>query len=117
MVNLDKLLLEVLEDVKSVGFPILDRLERRVYIDKNINHRFGICYRRTYPERYEIHLSEFMLDADVMEIKNVLAHEVLHSTLPTLEHNKLWHYFKDLMNENIGYNIRVKCTIHDVFKK
>lgn len=117
MVNLDKLLLEVIEDVKSVGFPVLDKLERKVYIDKGIYNRFGICHRRLYPEKFEIHLSEFMLEADVMEIKNILAHEVLHATSTTMTHCYAWHYFKDLMNEELGYNIKIKHPMHEIIKK
>lgn len=116
MVNLDKLFLEVIEDVKSVGFPVVNVLQM-VVIDNGVKDSFGTCHKYLSPEYYEIHLSDFMLKASVSEIKNVLAHEILHTSDNTMEHNETWCHFKDLMNKNLGYNIRTKCTIYDVFKK
>ena len=116
MVNLDKLLLEVIEDVKSVGFPVVNVLQM-VVIDKEVKDSFGTCHKYLNPKYYEIHLSDFMLKANANEIKNVLAHEILHTSDDTMEHNDIWCHFKDLMNKNLGYNIKTKCTMHDVFKK
>lgn len=105
--NLYDMLDNVIKDAMSVGFPISESLEKEIYIDMARYDRVGACYRYPYPEKYEIHLSEDTLKASKFEIKNIIAHEVLHSHFLTREHNWLWQHYCTLMEQNFGYKIQI----------
>lgn len=114
--DLNTMLNFVIADAISVGFPVPDSLERKIYIDKNIYDRVGACYRYTFPERYEIHLSEATIRAKQNEIKNIIAHEVIHTNFMTMDHNCFWQMYQQRMNRNLGYNIQIKYTWSKIIK-
>lgn len=116
MVNLDKMLNEVIDDAVSIGFPISNNLERKVYLDQKRYDRVGACYRYPYPEKYEIHLSAPVSRAKITEIKNIMAHEVLHSSFLSMNHGYIWTMYKDLMNNKLKYNIKIKYSWHEILK-
>lgn len=100
----------VIDDAINVGFPVPDTLERTIYIDKHQYDRVAACYRYKWPEKYEIHLSEDTLKAHDNEIKNIIAHEVIHANFLTMKHNVFWDMYRELMQEQHGYNIQVKYS-------
>lgn len=112
--NLNHIMNDVINDAISVGFPVSIHLDRHIHIDKNTYDRVGACYRYRFPERYEIHLSEATLRARCTEIKNIIAHEVLHTHFLTMEHNLMWQMYCDLMKDKFGYNIQVKYSWHNI---
>lgn len=116
MCDLIKILNDVINDANHIGFPVPNSLERKVHIDKKTYDRVGACYRYRYPEKYEIHLSERTLMANKREIKNIIAHEVLHTNFLTMEHNIFWQTYCDLMCKKLGYDIKVKYYWHDIIK-
>lgn len=116
MINLNNMLNEVINDAISVGFPISKSLERKIYIDKQRYDRVGACYRYPYPERYEIHLSEDVTRANVNDIKNIIAHEVLHSYFLSMDHGYMWSMYQNLMNTKCKYNIQVKYSWCEILK-
>ena len=114
--DLNYILHNVINDAISVGFPVPDCLERKIYIDKKTYDRVAACYRYRFPERYEIHLSEDTLGAKESEIKNIIAHEVLHAHFLTMQHNAIWKMYCDIMGDKYGYNIQVKYSWHKILK-
>ena len=116
MDDLNKILVEVINDAISIGFPVPDSLERKIYIDKATYDRVGACYRYRLPEKYEVHLSEKTLLAKEIEIKNIIAHEVLHTHFLTANHNWIWKMYCDIMHDKLGYNIQTKYSWHKILK-
>ena len=116
MSNLCDMLNIVINDAMDIGFPISDNLERNIYIDKKTYDRVGACYRYRFPERYEIHLSEYTLKAKENEIKNIIAHEVLHANFLTMKHNTLWKMYCERMNGKFGYDIKITYSWHEIIK-
>jgi uncharacterized protein YjaZ len=116
MVYLNSLLHEVINDAISIDFPVPKSLERKIYIDKETYDRVGACYRYTLPERYVIHLSEDVLKADINEIRNIIAHEVLHTHFLSMDHGYVWTMFCNRMNQKQKYNIKVKYSWHEILK-
>jgi hypothetical protein len=117
MTDVNKLLDEVIMDAISIGFPVSENLQRKIYIDYKRYDRVGACYRYNFPEKYEIHLSEDTLRAKSNEIKNIIAHEVLHSYFLTMDHNSLWRTYQQLMNAKLGYNIQIKYSWYKIINK
>lgn len=116
MCDLNNVLCAVIKDAINIGFPVPDCLDRSVYVDKNEYSRVGACYRYRIPDKYEIHISEQTLLARDSEIKNIIAHEVLHANFLTFEHNMFWTMYCDLMHKKFGYNIQVKYAWHKILK-
>lgn len=116
MTNLNNLLENIISDAVSIGFPVPSNLARDIIIDKQRYDRVGACYRYKFPERYEIHLSEATQRAKINEIKNIIAHEVLHTNFMTMEHNCFWKMYQQRMNDKLGYNIQVKYSWHKILK-
>lgn len=114
--DLNTMLSFVITDAISIGFPVPDSLDRRIHIDKNTYDRVGACYRYVFPERYEIHLSEATTMAKQNEIKNIIAHEVIHAHFLTMEHNYLWQMYQYRMNNHLGYNIQLKYSWSKIIK-
>lgn len=114
--NLNDVLNEVINDAIGIGFPISESLERHIYLDKQRYDRVGACYRYPYPEKYEIHLSEDVIRADISEIKNIIAHEVLHSYFLSMNHGLMWSTYRDLMNTRYKYNIQIKYSWRQILK-
>lgn len=116
MIFLNNLLNEVINDAISIGFPVSECLDRKIYLDKKRYDRMGACYRYMYPDKYEIHLSEEVTKAKLSEIKNIIAHEVLHACFLSMNHGYIWTMYKDLMNTKLKYNIQVKYSWHTIMR-
>lgn len=117
MINLEKLLEDVINDAKRIGIPISDKIEPSIYIDKKRYDRVAACYKYPFPLKYEIHLSVDTLRADECEIKNIIAHEILHTCFLSMDHDIPWKTYCCLMNDKLGYNIKTKYSWHKIIKK
>jgi uncharacterized protein YjaZ len=116
MRKLDKILLNVIDDAKSIDIPISDKIEPTIYIDKNRYDRVAACYRYPYPLKYEIYLSPYTLYAKDSEIKNIIAHEVLHTCFLSMDHDMPWSIYIKRMNDKLGYNIQQKYEWNKIIK-
>lgn len=113
--NINKLLNDVINDAINLGIPISQKIERKVYIDEKRYDRLGACYKYYFPPIYQIHLSQDVLKANENKIKNIIAHEVLHTI--SMEHDTRWKYYKIKMNNKLGYNIETQGSWQEIFKK
>ena len=117
MMDLDKLLKCVINDANSIGIPVSDKIDRTIYIDPKRYDRVAACYKYPYPKKYEIHLSQDTLRANEKDIKDIIAHEVLHTCFLSMDHDFPWNIYKKSMNERLGYNIQTKYSWHNIIKK
>ena len=83
--NLIEILEEVIEDATKADIPISKKINRQIVIDYNIEQRAGICYRLL--DTYEIHLSYKTTRGIEISIKDVVAHEVMHTCYCCMDHN------------------------------
>ena len=114
--DLNILLKKIINDAISIGFQVSPNLRTEVYIDDKRLDRVGACYRYIFPEKYEIHLSKDVLRAKEHDLKSIIAHEVLHANIFTMEHNYIWEAYKNLMNDKFGYNIKVRYSWHEILR-
>ena len=117
MSEINKILKCVMDDAIKIGIPISDKIDPVVYIDPKRYDRVAACYRYPFPAKYEIHLSQDTLRAEHTEIKNIIAHEVLHTCFLSMDHDFPWNVYKKSMNERLGYNIQTKYSWHQIIKK
>ena len=103
--RINKLLEETIKEVKSLGIPCSEEISPNVKINSRATSRFGCCVRYGSVE-YRIELSKVMLQAADKLIKGTLAHEILHTCLGCMNHQKLWQTYANQMNEAFGYDIK-----------
>lgn len=56
--------------------------------------------------RYIIEISKALIEAPEESIKEVLAHEILHTTPGGDNHTGLWKKYASMMNQSYGYHIK-----------
>ena len=90
MKDLDKLYMEVLEDVMNSG--VTPGSITGVSVDRRARKRAGVCIRHNRIGTYEIKISAFVLADDVAEqnVKNVIAHEIIHTVEGCMNHGYEW---------------------------
>ena len=114
MVDVNKLFNSVLNDAISIGAPISNKIIPMIFIDQKRYDRVAACYKYRFPERYEIHLSEDVLNANEDDIKGIIAHEVLHTCC--MKHNGKWKLYQLKMNKYFGYNIKVEYSWNEILE-
>lgn len=117
MNKLNLLLNNVINDATHLGIPVSDKIEPIIYIDEKRYDRVAACYKYPFPLKYEIHLSKDTLRTSEKEIKNIIAHEVLHTCFLSMNHDVPWKIYQKRMNDQLGYNIKKKYSWHKLLKK
>lgn len=84
--------------------PVPKNINRQIRINPRPKKRFGCC--NTMGGKYNIEISEFVLKADEEKVKEVLAHEILHTCKGCRNHGPRWKEYAERMNERYGYHIK-----------
>ena len=106
--ELNNLLQDVIAECKAIKLPVSNYIEPEVLINRRAKKRFGACKKTA--KGFVIELSSFMLDANPAYIKNILAHEVLHTCRDCQNHGKKWKIAAQNMNATYGYHITTTST-------
>lgn len=102
--NIKELFKDVIKEAQAIKIPVPENIIGEIYINPRPKKRFGCC--RKTKSGYEIELSQFVLDAPEKKIKEILAHELLHTCMGCQDHGSIWKKFAGMMNEAYGYNIK-----------
>lgn len=106
--QLSALLAQVIAEARALSIPVSGRIDSRVRINRRAQSRFGCCIGS---ERgYFIELSAQLLAGGEKLLRQVLAHEVLHTCRGCDNHGKRWQSYARRMNEAYGYHIRATDT-------
>jgi predicted SprT family Zn-dependent metalloprotease len=101
--ELNRYLQEIILECKAIQLPVSNYIAPEVLVNRRAKKRFGACKRtRT---GFTIEISEFMLGTEPAHIRNILAHEVLHTCRGCQNHGKKWKLFAQAMNKQYGYKI------------
>lgn len=119
------LLEEVLSDFSKLNIPVSDHTLPDIKINTRAKSRFGSC-RKVWKTAsggwaskpvspmqhpyFRIEICESVLDAGEQEIKNILAHELLHTCPGCYNHGKRWKAYAARINNIYGYNITATTT-------
>lgn len=106
--ELNKCLQDVILECKAIRLPVSNNIAPEVLVNRRAKSRFGSC--RKTGGGFSIEIGEMMLDAELSHIKNILAHEVLHTCKGCQNHGKKWKIYAAAMNEAYGYKITTTST-------
>lgn len=115
--ELNELLNEVICQAKALGIPVSLYINEKLIVNQRAKSRFGACKKiqnstlknqtsKRENSQYKIEISKALIDGPKKFIKEVLAHEILHTTPGGYNHTGNWKRYAKLMNESYGYHIR-----------
>lgn len=102
--RLDELLRETTREAQELNIPVPVTIADKIKINSRPKKRFGCCRRSEHG--YEIEVSAFILVCEESKIKNVIAHEVLHTCEGCYDHGNQWKEYAQRMNRAYGYQIK-----------
>ena len=106
--RVNKLLLEVIDEAKSVGIPISSNINLNVIINTRAKNRFGACRRKIInnKEHFQIEIGSALNNCTDFQIKSLLAHEILHTCPRCYNHGQTWKAYSDILNKKYKYQIK-----------
>ena len=99
----NKLLQEIISEAKQINIPISENIIPIVKVNTRVKSRFGCCKRNE--NNFQIEISSFMEQAKEIDIRETLAHEVLHTCPNCFDHQLQWKIYASKMKRAYGYNI------------
>jgi len=105
--QLNQLLQQGIAEASALGIPISRHISPSLYINKRTKARFGGCKKvKGFVHcTYQIEISKVLLDAEVHAIKEILAHEILHSCPGSMNHGITWKKHCQKMERAYGYRL------------
>lgn len=110
--ELNRLLAAVTAEAKQAGIPVSSRVCPTVTVNRRARTRFGCC--RRMGDGFTVEIAAALLEADEAAIRQVLAHEILHTCPGCSNHGDRWKSYAARMNRLYGYRIRRADTHEDL---
>ena len=110
--RLEELFSQVVKEALSIGIPISKEISD-IRINTRAKARFGCCKQEKRPlgkKRFIIEISERVLCAEEKIIRQIIAHELLHTANGCMNHGAKWKEYAEAMNSAFGYNITRTST-------
>lgn len=108
--DLNNILNEVITEAQELNIPVPFNINKEIIVNSRPKKRFGCC--RKLNDVFTIELSSFALDYPEKRIKEIIAHEVLHTVDGCFNHGSSWKLYAEQMNKAYGYNIK-RVTVKD----
>lgn len=105
-------LIRVINEAQELKLPVPDNICREVIINPRPKKRYGCCRKKD--GKFQIEISQFVLQCEPDKIRGVLAHEVLHTCEDCYNHGNKWKLYAKMMNERYGYDIKRTSTNEDM---
>ena len=98
---------EVKQDMDRLSIPYDNEVP--IKVNRRLSRALGrCCYRGG--KAYAIELSTIIINSDVQELKNTIAHELIHSATIGDNHGGKWKYYADKMTKSSNYTV---TRLHD----
>ena len=110
--DLNRNLREIINEVQELRIPVPHNISKEVIVNSRPRKRFGCCRKKS--GQFNIEISEIILESPDRAIREVLAHEVLHTCNGCYDHGVLWKKYASMMNEAYGYNIKRASSFADM---
>jgi len=105
--QLNQLLQQVIEEALALGIPVSSHISPSLHINKRTKARFGGCkkVKGFIHCTYQIEISKVLLNGEAQVIKEILAHEILHSCPSSMNHGIAWKNYCKKMEKAYGYRL------------
>ena len=105
--QLNQLLQQVINEAKALEIPVSRHISPSLFINNRTKSRFGGCkkVKGFVHYTYQIEISKVLLDGEAATIKEILAHEVLHTCPGCMNHGPAWKKHCMTMEAGLGYRL------------
>ena len=113
--QIDNFLEEVIAQARKAEIPVSNNIEKNVIINTRAKARLGACKMKKGKLRkhFTIEIGSALLICEERQIKEVLAHEIIHTCPGCMNHSSKWKKYADIMNKAYGYNIKISYQLKD----
>ena len=106
--RLNNLYKECVDELNSININIEKSRKTKTEIEIRINtrskKRYGCC-KKISNDKFQIEVSEWVMDLNEDIIKNTIMHELIHCMPRCNNHGEYFKKYAELINEKLGYNI------------
>ena len=102
--ELEKLYKECIEELKSINIDPRKNRTIETKINTRSKKRYGCC-KKLSKDRFQIEISEWVIDLNEDIIKNTIMHELIHCMPRCNNHGEYFKNYATVINEKLGYNI------------
>lgn len=90
--QLNELLQQVWEEARALNIPVSKHISPSLQINNRTKTRFGGCkkVKGFVHDTYQIEISRVLLSAEAHVVKEILAHEILHTCPGCMNHGSTW---------------------------
>ena len=110
--NISKLFEQVKHEARELKIPVPENIIEEIFINGRPRKRFGCCHFKD--GKFLVEISEFILDCPENKIREVLAHELLHTCEGCRNHGIHWKVYAQRMNNAYGYDIKRATSFEDM---
>lgn len=110
--QLNQLLQQVIDEAKAMKIPISSNISPTVTVNKRTKSRFGSCkkVKGMLRHTYHIEISSVLLEGEERTIKEIMAHEILHTCPSGMNHGSTWKNHCRKMESGYGYRLNRTST-------
>ena len=106
---------QIMKQCKDIKIPISSNIDSNVIINYRARSRFACCKKqRTNITKYIIEVSVSLFQAGEQSVRNIIAHELLHTCYGCYNHGGRWKQYADKMNRTYGYKIKTTATYEEL---
>ena len=108
------LLKRVISEAKASGIPVSRRISTEVCSNARAKKRFAACRKKG--RDFYIEINERLLSGEIPEekIREILAHEVIHTCRGCFDHGEKWKTYARIMKEDWGYEIKRTAKFNEL---
>lgn len=99
-----KLYKECIEELNSININVKENRVIDIKINTRSKKRYGCC-KKLSKNRFQIEVSEWVMDLNEDIIKNTIIHELIHCMPRCSNHGEVFKNYAKIVNEKLGYNI------------
>ena len=102
--KLTQLYNECINELKTINIDVTKNKSIEIKINTRSKKRYGCC-KKISNEKYQIEISQWVMDLKEEIIKNTIIHELIHCMPKCNNHGEYFKNYAKNINEKLGYNI------------
>ena len=102
--RLNNLYKQCIEELKIINIDSPKKRTIDIKINTRSKKRYGCC-KKISKDKFQIEISEWVMDLNEDIIKNTIMHELIHCLPRCNNHGEYFKKYAELINEKLGYNI------------
>ena len=99
-----KLYKECIDELNSIKINVEKNRIIEIRINTRSKKRYGCC-KKISKDKFQIEVSEWVMDLNEDIIKNTIMHELIHCMPRCSNHGEVFKNYAKIVNEKLGYNI------------